>query len=254
MRSRSGEGRQAIRPDSCPRGDAAGGPGDAIHWQSGVQSPHCATLTLLRSLACLGLAFGLCACRTTSVERTWKAPVPGGGRFQKIALLAVDERGIIRQSFEGQFATQLEQRGQAALKTQDLLSLPALKENREAAADRLQEAGADALLIVRLVDTKTRAYAVRDRDSAFVPVATGMDSYHGWFDDYTVAFMDMSVIHNSLTREVFLDSTLFDLKSGRATWSGLTRTVVKEETDLLPVFRRLVGQVVTAMRKDGVVP
>jgi hypothetical protein len=169
-----------------------------------------------------------------------------------VAVLAIDERGQVRQIFERQFATQLEKHGQAVLRTQELLSLPEIKDNKEAAAARLREAGADSILIMRLMDVATRDVTMRQARDAFVPVATGYASF-GWYDYYTVAYMDMSVVHYSMKQKVYLDSSLFELNSGKRLWSGLTQTVVKENTDRLEEVRPLVTKVVTAMRADGVI-
>jgi hypothetical protein len=184
------------------------------------------------------------------MKEKWKAPDYTGGPVQKVAVLAVEERGAIRGIFEGQFATQLEKSGQAALRTQELLSLQEIKDNKEAAAARLREAGADSILIVRLVDVTTRARSVRQNPNAFAPVTTGYGGY-GWYDFYSVAFMDMSVVRSTLKQKLYLDSSLYDLNTGKRLWSGLTQTVVKENTDRLELVRPLVKEVVTAMRADG---
>jgi hypothetical protein len=192
----------------------------------------------------------LCSCAATSLKQTWKSPEHTGGPVGKVAVLAVEERGTIRQIFEGQFATQLEKQGQPALRTQELLTLPEIKDNKEGAAARLREAGADSILIVRLVDMATRATTSRVTSNAFVPVTTGYGSY-AWYDYYTVAYRDMNVVHHSLKQQLYLDNSLYDLNTGKLLWSGLTKAVLKENTDRLEVVKPLVAHVVTAMRADG---
>jgi hypothetical protein len=54
-------------------------------------------------------------------------------------------------------------------------------------------------------------------------------------------------------RDVCLDTSLFDLKTGRRLWSGLTQTVLKEEADRIEELSKLVTKVLVAMRQDGVI-
>ena len=208
--------------------------------------------TKLHPVSIAILAALLCSCAVTSLKTTWKSPDYHGGPVQKVAVLAVDERGMVRQIFEGQFVTQLEKQGQAAFKTQELLALPAIKENKEAAAARLREAGADSVLIVRLVDSATLASSVRQTSRGYAPITTGYANF-GWYDYYTVAFMDMDVIRNSLKQYVYLDTSLYELNTGTRLWSGLTQTVLKDNTDRLEVVRPLVTKVLAAMRQDGLI-
>jgi hypothetical protein len=198
------------------------------------------------------LAALLCACAATSLKQTWKSPDYTGGPVRKVAVLAVEERGLVRQGFENRFARQLAAQGQPAVVTYDLLSLPQIKDDKQAAAARAREAGADSVLIVRLVDVATYTRQVRALDEQFAPTITGVANY-GWYDYYSVAFMDMSPTYGTLRQEVYLDISLFDLDTGKRLWSGLIETVVKDNTDRVLLVDSLVGKVVSAMRKDGVV-
>jgi hypothetical protein len=204
------------------------------------------------SWSSVALALLLCACAATSLKQTWKSPDYRGGPVRKAAVVAVEERGLVRQGFENRFARQLQAQGQAAVVTYDLLSLPQIKEDKQAAAARARAAGADSVLIVRLVDVATYASQVRTLNERYAPTITGIDTY-GWYDYYSVAFMDMSPTYGTLRQKMYLDISLFDLDSGKHLWSGLTETVVKENTDRVLLVDALVGKVVAAMRTDGVV-
>jgi hypothetical protein len=114
----------------------------------------------------------------------------------------------------------------------------------------LRAAGADAVLIVRLVDQSTYNREVRATPEHWVPTVAGYDHY-GWYDAYSVAFMDMGVTWGSLKQNIYLDSSLFELKTGQRLWSALTLTVLKEDADRLAEVDALVATVVRALRKDG---
>jgi len=192
-------------------------------------------------------------CASTSLKETWKSPNIQEAPAQKIAVIGVDERGLVRIGFENRFVRDLKARGQAATPTYDMMTLGEIKADKEAAAARLRAAGVDSVLIVRLADLATYNRSVRAGSERYVSTVTGMDDYWGWYDYYTVAFTDMSTVWSSDTKTVYLDSSLYDLKSTRRIWSGLTKTVLKDgRTDPLDEADALTAMVVKAMAKDGV--
>ncbi len=198
------------------------------------------------------LAVLLCSCAGTSLKQTWKSPDYTGGPVQKVAVLAVDERAMVREALEVRYAAQLKQQGEGAMTTYGILSLPEIKENKEAAATRLRQAGADAILIVRLVDTATYASQLRTVPIGFQSTVVGFNTY-GWYDYYSVAYMGLGSSWNSMSQDVYLDNSLYDLKTSKRLWSGLTETVLRDDTDRLAAINPLVKKVLTALRKDGFV-
>ena len=102
--------------------------------------------------------------------------------------------------FENRFVRDFRAGGQDSTATYELLTLPAIKENKEAAAARFRAAGADAVLIVRLVDQATYSRTVQATPEHFVPTVTGYGNY-GWYDAYSVAFMDMGTTVGQLQAE-----------------------------------------------------
>ena len=203
-------------------------------------------------LALAAFALWLGGCATSSVKQSWKSPSYQGGPAQKVAVLAVDERGLVRTAFENRFVRDLRGHAQEALATHELLGLTAIKADKEAAAARVRAAGAEVVLIVRLVDQTTRSRQVQATPALFVPTVTGYGDC-GWYDYYTVAFTDMGVVWGSTKQDIYLESSLFDLKTGRRLWSALTLTVLRDDLDRLVEADSLVAKVVDAMRKDGLV-
>jgi len=197
----------------------------------------------------------LAGCAASSVEKKWKSPEHSGGPVQKVAVIAVDERGMVRKGFENRFVRDLGEQQQAAMVTYDLLALPEIKADKEAAAKAFTTGGADSVMIVRLVNSSSTSRQVEARPEAYVPVTTGFDSYYsyGWYDYYSVAFMDMGASWGTTKQYLYLDTSLYNLKSGKRIWSTITRTTLKEDSDRLVEVDRLTAKVVAAMRKDGMV-
>lgn len=199
------------------------------------------------------LAACLCGCAAPSrVEQTWKSPKYTGGPVQKVAVVGVDERFLVRQVIESHFGVNLTKEGQAAMVTYDLMGLAEMKADRAAAAAKIRENGADAVMVVRLVDSATRANEVRATPALFVPTVEGF-GYDGWGEYFTVAFTDMGTIWGSATKDIYLETVLFDLKTNQRIWSGLTLTVFKDNMDRVEELGPLTSKIFAAMRKDGVI-
>jgi hypothetical protein len=198
------------------------------------------------------VTFCLCGCATTTIKQTWSSPNPRNGPAQRVAVLTVDDRGIVRQALENRFVNQLRAGGQDSLVTHELLSLAEIKASKEAAVASLTHAGVDAIFIIRLVDAATYDREMRATPALFVSTATGYGGY-GWYDYYSVAFVDMGVVWSSNQRNIFLDTSMHDLKSEGRIWSCLTETVLKDDVDKLITADDFVGKVLAAARKDGMI-
>jgi hypothetical protein len=207
----------------------------------------------LRKAAIGSLALLLCSCAATSVKKTWKSPDYHGGPFTKIAALVIDERTLLRQGFENRFVSQLKEQGATAVTTHDLLSLSEIEHDKPGAGERFRAAGADALLILRLVNVGARYREVRSGDERYVGYVTGFEP-GVWYNYYSVAYMNMMPTYGALKQYVLLETSLYDLKTAQRVWSGVTETTVKENMDRVAEMNPLVAKILAIMRKDGVIP
>jgi hypothetical protein len=187
----------------------------------------------------------LCSCVATSLKQTWKSPDYHNGPVKKVATVAVDERGEVRRGFENRFVYELQKHGTTALITYDLFSLAEIKADKTTAANHLREAGADAVIILRQVNSGTSYRDVRMGGQVSMP--------SDWYDYYYSAFNGMSSGYGSLKQTTRLETSLFDLKTGKRIWSGLTDTVTKFDTDRVAEMDKIVGKALAAMRKDGMI-
>lgn len=194
----------------------------------------------------------LVGCATTSLKKTWKSPAYQAGPVQKVAIVGVEDRGVVRVGFENRFVRDFRAQGQESLPTHEMLTLAEIKADKQAASRRLREAGVDAVLIVRLVDQVTYDNEVRATPALFVGNVSGIENY-GWYDYYSVAFTDMGTVWGNTKQKTYIDASLFELKTNQRIWSGLTLTTLKEESDRLEAVDEMVAKVVAAMRKDSMV-
>jgi hypothetical protein len=195
----------------------------------------------------------LCSCASTSVKNTWKSPEYHGGPLTNIAVLVVDERTMLRQGFENRLAEQLRKQGVSPIRTYEMLSLPEINNDKQAAAERLRSAGAQALAILRLANSASQYRESRPGNERYAEYINGIGTDY-WYNYYSVAFADMSPTYGNLKQTIFLESSLYDLNTAKRLWSGLTQTVVTETMDRVAEMDPIVEKVVTAMHNDGMVP
>jgi hypothetical protein len=202
-----------------------------------------------------GCALGalLCSCASTSVKTTWKSPEYQAGPLSKVAVVAIDHRIDVRKGFENRLVRQLRNGGASAITTYDLLSLGEINKDKPAAAERLRSAGAEAVVIMRLRDVASFYRESRPGPERYAEVITGYEPGI-WYDYYSLAYSDMSPTYGNLKQKVYLETSVFDLKSAKRLWSGLTETVVTENMDRVAEMDPVVERAVAALRKDSMVP
>ena len=202
-------------------------------------------------LAAGALVALLCGCAATSLKQTWKSPdcrQPVG----KLAIIVMEDRPMARPGFEQRLVAVFSTNGQPAETTYDLLSLAEIKQNKRAAAERLTASGAQAVLILRLAGRNSAYREVRAGRELWAPTIAGFETM-GWYDYYNVAFTDMGTTYGSLRENVYVEAALYDLKTEKRLWSGLTETTVRENMDGLAEVEALAAKIAAAMRKDDVI-
>jgi len=195
----------------------------------------------------------LCSCAATAVKKTWKSPEFQGKPITKAAVLTIDDRGYLRRGFENRFTSQLKEAGVTAIPSYELLSLPEINRDKPAAAERLRSAGAEAIIIMRLVDMTTYYREVRPGGERYAETITGFESA-GWYNYYSMAYTDMSPTYGNEKLRIYLQTGVFDLATTKCVWSGLTETVFTQSMDRVAEMDPLVAKILAAMRKDGVIP
>ncbi len=205
----------------------------------------------LSPLALGALAALLCSCAATSVNKTWKSP-EGQGPVGKLAVLTIAEQGMLRTGFENRFVRELAKVGSSAVATYDLLSLPQIKADKQAAAERFRASGAEAVLILRLMSTGNTYRESRPGRERYAASVTDVNTI-GWYDYFAVGFTDMSPTYGNSKDTVTLETSLYDLKTEKRVWSGVTRTVLGQDMDRVAEMDPLVEKIVAAMKKDGVI-
>jgi len=193
------------------------------------------------------LAAFLCSCATSSIKSTWKSAQYQGGPIKKIAVLAEDERPEVRGPIEREFVAQLQAQGVAAFSTLPMLSLPEVKKQKAAASEQLRQAGADAVLVVRVASKVSRDNSVQ--------VAPGNAGYgsDAWYDFAYFGYANMYTSYYNPKDYLYLDTSLFDLGTNKRIWSCLSQSVFGYDTDRYAAIKPLVAKVLVKMSMDGMI-
>jgi hypothetical protein len=165
----------------------------------------------------------------------------------------MDDRGLLRGGFENRFVNELTKSGATAFPTYEFLSLPEIERDKPAAAEQLRAKGAEGVVVMRLIDVSSTYRESRPGPERYSEYVTGFEP-GTWYDYYSVAYADMSPTFGNLKLKVYLETSLFELKTAKRVWSGMSQTVVTETMDRMAEMDPIVEKFVAAMRQDGVIP
>lgn len=196
------------------------------------------TLVLLAGLTALAAA-------DTQFLSTWRAPgtepIDFSGR--KVAAVLIIDDDNLRVSAEEALARELNARGAIGVPAYRIIPKPELKK-KDAAKGWFERAGAQGLVVLRLVQTDTQ----KEYSSALW--VSGYYQYAWNYWDYGWA----SVIPLGKGREfkvLTLEVLLYDLSKGTPIWAAVTRT--EDPKDPQSYIKELTIDVVRKLEDEGLV-
>lgn len=200
------------------------------------------------------LAIFSASCASTSVKSTWRSPDYKGEPPQKVAVVADDDRMLVRVALENRFVNQLGAASQPAFGTaSSFADLAAARNNKEATLSQLRAAGAEAILITRLVSKSNYMAKAQQRYAGQYVALTVTPGSDGW-DTSIGSYSAYETGPRTDDRSyLLLDTSLFELNTGRRIWGCLTETTIKDTDDRLEIADEFVAKVVGSMRQDGMI-
>ena len=187
---------------------------------------------------------------STQLTSSWVDPTAPSMTFKKVVVVGVTPRAPARRMYEDGFVADLQARGLEALPSYTIAGEGQL--DKAAAEAKLQEIGAEAVIVTRLVDQETvQNYYPPTYSSVAAPSAY----YGGWYGYYNMGYTYMSSPGYTVENKVFrLETNLYHLGTGKLLWSGLTETTIisgdAPEAEITP----LISTVVYDMEKHKVLP
>lgn len=161
------------------------------------------------------------SCSTTNHVRDWSSSDVFDRKFNKILIMGLVNKTSLR--FD------LEREGVIAARKVNLTSIKGMSmfppelgkpfEDLERVKDRLQEREFDAILTMAIIDVTAERYIAPERK--YVPLV-----YYNQFGNYY--YRTYSVVYKkgyfSLESKYFLETNLYELKTGTLVWSGRSVT------------------------------
>ena len=187
----------------------------------------------------------LAACQTTTLQSAWFDPTFTGGPMKKIDVVGVGTNLTDRRVFEDIFAQKLREAGIDGVAGYTVIPDEA-RAAQQPFTDAVTRTGAQGLLVVRLLGVSTRTQV----STTMVPTGPmwgGPGMWGGGWGGGPWGPTMMPVQQVSQYDLATVEATLFDVKTGRAVWSGTTQTVnptsVQQEA---PGFANLIIAQLTA--------
>src|SRR5512143_2304823 len=158
--------------------------------------------------------FTCISCATTTLTAVWKGESYKGS-VRKMAVIGVSKKPVIRNLFEDECVRELRARGTDAVASYTFLPFDQLA-NKEAVHSKIRELGADAVLMARLVDTKSV--------QTYIPgqVYVVPSYYYGWGGYYGNVFATPG--HTVQDEYAYLETNVYDVKTEQLIWSARSET------------------------------
>jgi hypothetical protein len=188
----------------------------------------------------------LSGCATTDLTNSWKNPHYSGRPLTKVLVVGVSNQTSVRRSFEETFAQSLAKHGVQAIPSYTLI--PGDGQIAEDALQKaVEQAGADGVLITRMVDRQTEI-SVSPASSA--PPSYDMHrQYYGYYTGAWSGYYEPQTVQ--ATEYIVAETTLFRADMPDPVWSGTSRTV--RPGDVRKATEGFAKVMISAMRKKGLI-
>jgi hypothetical protein len=188
-------------------------------------------------LSIVAVALLLSACATTQIINQWSDPGYTSASFKRIMVIGVSKQDSLRRTFEDEFVVQLKALGIDAVPS--YLLVPEAGEVEESRLKQaVKQAGADAVIISRLVRVERKAQMTPGRYGPF----PGFGFYR-WYSSAWVGFYEPPRLD---FYDIYISETsLYDVMNDRLVWSGVAKTT--DIGDIQKEIKEYVQTVIEAL-------
>jgi hypothetical protein len=185
----------------------------------------------------------IAGCASTKLVNQWKSPEFEGTPLRKVLVVGVSRQPSVRRVFEDEFAAQLRANGVQAVPSYTLIEEDGQAE--QAALERaVQEAGADGVLVTRLVRVQQQTQV----SPGYYRPAPAM-GFYGWYSSAWMGYYEPAAVYQYDV--VIAETSLYSPPHSRLLWSGTTETFapadVKKET------AGFAEVIIGALRGEGII-
>jgi len=177
----------------------------------------------LAAVALGALALGACASSATKLVHSQVDPTHVEGSVKKVFVVGVARDSIVRHSYEDTMVAELQSLKLTADPSYDLIPDPQ-QVDKEAVASTLKQRGVTHVLVTRVVQRKeVEQYHAPSTMSVGVGFGGYPGYYGGWGSYMSVGYTTaVSPGYTTVQTVLSVESNLYDLATGKLTWSGLS--------------------------------
>jgi hypothetical protein len=177
----------------------------------------------------------LAGCQTTVLQSAWFDPSFTGGPMHRIAIVAAGLSPVNRRLTEDAFTQRLRALGVHGAPGWAVVPDEA-RNAPEPFTEALRASGAEGVLVIRVLGVDTRTNVSTMMVTTTVPVRGGSMWGPGWGSTTMWASTTVPVTQVSQYSLVMVESSFYEVSTGRLVWSGVTQTLNPSD------FQRDVGE------------
>lgn len=203
-------------------------------------------------LITLVIAVLLSGCAKTKFTKQWVAEDFNEQPYDDILVLAVADKMGNRQDTENYVVEKLGEAGIDAMQSYDILPKTEIID-REAVGKAIDGLQLDAVIVMYATGiTEEEYYVPARRFGVYSGYGYGHAHYGSFYNYYPHAFSYVYLPGYDNTHSVVaLESSLFDLDTGKMVWSGLSNTFAPESVD--DVIHNITVLTINELRKKKII-
>ena len=174
------------------------------------------------------------SCSLTNLNAVWKDPQYQDGKLKNVLVIGGSTNQVVRRIFEDEFTASLKSRGTNAIPSYSIFPNEKSLE-KDTIENKSRDLGIDAMLIARVVDTKTKReisparYSNYYRDTYFYDWPNRYSRFYSGpyprrYDDDRLNYSEYEIVN--------LETNIYDTQTGKLIWSMLSDTVVGGSREL----------------------
>jgi hypothetical protein len=191
----------------------------------------------------------IAACATTEMKAVWKDE-SYKSQPKKVLVIAMFKNQTVRRLVEDEFKNHLKFRGTDAAVGYDVFPGSELP-TKETVAEQVKAKGFDALLLTRLVDTRTETRTVPGSTSyapaPYSPYGVPMRGYYG--SGYSTVYSPAYQVEDKFAT---VESSLYDVATEKLIWAATSDTWLSEGEQKLA--KTYVSVMMENLRKQKLFP
>jgi hypothetical protein len=184
----------------------------------------------------------LTGCSTTDVQSSRHPAAMGGALVRNVMVIGVDQRAEVRDPFENDVVGYLRERGVQGTASYTRFSFDEIKGDKEQIRQKLQGAGAESVLFVRVTQRT---------DFVDGPPASLGSMDMGAVDESR--YNALTTPGGDINTRFRIGARLYRVSDGAVIWSCALDSVMKEGADASDFIRRTAKAIVERMGRDKVI-